>query len=124
MVYRNTAIGIDDYDHDGKKDILLAGNIEHARIKIGKIDASYGVFLKGDGKGGFNEATGSPFAGGDNPFSIAIGDVNADGKPDLTVINSPSSMAECFLYQSLPGRHYTISLSSKPSIHCKMVERW
>jgi len=47
------AIGIEDYDHDGKKDLLLAGNIEHTRIKIGKIDASYGVFLKGDGKGNF-----------------------------------------------------------------------
>ncbi|WP_276503617.1 VCBS repeat-containing protein [Terrimonas pollutisoli] len=47
------AIGIDDYDHDGKKDILLAGNIEHTRIKIGKIDANYGVLLKGDGLGHF-----------------------------------------------------------------------
>lgn len=47
------AIGIDDYDQDGKKDILLAGNIEHTRIKIGKIDANYGVLLKGDGKGNF-----------------------------------------------------------------------
>ena len=48
------AIAIDDYDHDGKKDILLGGNIEQTRIKIGKIDASYGVLLTGDGKGNFN----------------------------------------------------------------------
>ena len=57
---------------------------------------SYGnnvTILLADGKGGFNEATGSPFAGGDSPFGIAIGDVNADGKPDLAIINSPSSMA-------------------------------
>jgi hypothetical protein len=47
------AISTGDFDHDGKQDIILAGNIDHARIKIGKIDAGYGVLLKGDGKGHF-----------------------------------------------------------------------
>ena len=47
------AITTDDFDHDGKQDILLGGNTDHARIKIGKIDAGYGVLLKGDGKGHF-----------------------------------------------------------------------
>jgi len=42
-----------DFDRDGKQDILLAGNIDQTRIKIGKMDADYGVFLKGDGKGSF-----------------------------------------------------------------------
>jgi hypothetical protein len=52
------------------------------------------TILLADGKGGFNEAVGSPFAAGDKPFGIAIGDVNADGKPDLAIINSPISMAD------------------------------
>jgi hypothetical protein len=47
------AISTGDFDHDGKQDILLAGNIEQARIKIGKIDAGFGSLLKGDGKGNF-----------------------------------------------------------------------
>jgi hypothetical protein len=47
------AISTGDFDRDGKQDIILAGNIDHARIKIGKIDAGYGLFLKGDGKGHF-----------------------------------------------------------------------
>nr|WP_315209039.1 VCBS repeat-containing protein [uncultured Flavobacterium sp.] len=47
------AIAIADYNHDGKNDILLGGNIEKTRIKIGKIDANYGVLLTGDGKGNF-----------------------------------------------------------------------
>ncbi len=47
------AISTGDFDHDGKQDILLAGNTDHARIKIGKSDAGYGVLLKGDGKGSF-----------------------------------------------------------------------
>ena len=48
------AIAIDDFNHDGKADVLLGGNIEKTRIKIGKIDANYGVLLTGDGKGNFN----------------------------------------------------------------------
>jgi hypothetical protein len=35
-------------------DILLCGNIDQARVKIGKMDANFGVLLAGDGKGNFN----------------------------------------------------------------------
>ncbi|MEO6849652.1 MAG: VCBS repeat-containing protein [Mucilaginibacter sp.] len=42
-----------DYDHDGKGDLLLCGNINYARIRFGKYDANYGVLLKGDGKGNY-----------------------------------------------------------------------
>ena len=47
------AIWTDDFDHDGNTDIFLGGNVEHARIKIGKVDANYGILLKGNGKGDF-----------------------------------------------------------------------
>jgi enediyne biosynthesis protein E4 len=47
------AIETGDFDHDGKLDIILGGNTDHARIKIGKIDAGYGMMLKGDGNGNF-----------------------------------------------------------------------
>jgi len=42
-----------DYDKDGKSDLLLCGNINHARLRFGKSDANYGVLMKGDGKGNF-----------------------------------------------------------------------
>ena len=42
-----------DYDKDGNSDLLLCGNINHARLRFGKYDANYGVLLKGDGKGNF-----------------------------------------------------------------------
>ena len=34
-------------------DLLLCGNINHARLRFGKSDANYGILLKGDGKGNF-----------------------------------------------------------------------
>jgi hypothetical protein len=43
-----------DYDQDGKQDLLLCGNITHARLRFGKQDANYGVLLKGDGTGHFS----------------------------------------------------------------------
>jgi enediyne biosynthesis protein E4 len=43
-----------DYDHDGKKDLILCGNLNKTRLKFGKYDANYGLLLKGDGKGGFS----------------------------------------------------------------------
>ncbi|MBL7696512.1 MAG: VCBS repeat-containing protein [Chitinophagaceae bacterium] len=47
------AIVTDDFNHDGKLDIVLGGNTDRARIKIGRIDAGYGTLLAGDGKGNF-----------------------------------------------------------------------
>lgn len=49
-IYTITTI---DYDHDGKKDLLLSGNLNKTRLKFGKYDANYGLLLKGDGKGQF-----------------------------------------------------------------------
>ena len=48
-----TKIIAEDFDHDGKKDLLLLGNRSDNRLKISSIDANYGCLLKGDGKGGF-----------------------------------------------------------------------
>jgi hypothetical protein len=42
-----------DYNHDGNEDLLLCGNINHARLRSGKYDANYGLLLQNDGKGGF-----------------------------------------------------------------------
>ena len=42
-----------DLDHDGKLDLLLAGNFDGVKPEIGRMSASYGLFLHGDGKGRF-----------------------------------------------------------------------
>ena len=46
-------IMIDDFDKDGIRDIVMGGNLYRARPEVGRYDASYGIYLKGDGKGNF-----------------------------------------------------------------------
>ncbi|MEP7323415.1 MAG: VCBS repeat-containing protein [Saprospiraceae bacterium] len=71
-----------DINLDGIDDIVTT-NTEGNNVTI----------LLANGKGSFDEAPGSPFPSGDNPFGIAISDLNADHHPDLAIINSPGSMA-------------------------------
>ena len=46
-------IAVDDFDRDGNADIIMGGNLYRVKPEIGRYDASNGVFLKGDGSGGF-----------------------------------------------------------------------
>jgi hypothetical protein len=47
------AIAVSDFNHDGKADLILAGNNLSNRIYLGRDDANHGVLLLGDGKGNF-----------------------------------------------------------------------
>jgi len=42
-----------DVNKDGNMDIIIAGNEYQTEVSTGRYDASYGLFLKGDGKGNF-----------------------------------------------------------------------
>jgi hypothetical protein len=46
-------IAAEDFDKDGNIDILMGGNFYQSKPEVGIYDASYGILLKGDGKGGF-----------------------------------------------------------------------
>ncbi|ATP57602.1 RNA-binding protein [Pedobacter ginsengisoli] len=50
---RAWGIVIDDFNKDGKEDILLSGNFYPYRVQLGQVDASLGLLLIGDGKGNF-----------------------------------------------------------------------
>jgi hypothetical protein len=52
-----------DLDGDGKLDLLLAGNFDGFQPEIGRMSASYGLFLRGNGSGTFTpvEAARSGF---------------------------------------------------------------
>ena len=49
-----TAITVLDYDHDGNPDLLLCGNNSKTKLRLGKLDANYGMLLRGNGQGEFN----------------------------------------------------------------------
>ncbi|MBT8185878.1 MAG: VCBS repeat-containing protein, partial [Eudoraea sp.] len=46
-------IVLSDFNADGNKDIILFGNNDYFKLRLGKFDANYGTLLKGDGKGHF-----------------------------------------------------------------------
>jgi hypothetical protein len=46
-------IVVEDFNSDGFTDLLLLGNNEYARLKLGKMDANFGTLLLNDGKGNF-----------------------------------------------------------------------
>jgi len=77
-VPRSVAVG--DFNLDGKPDLAVA-NEGSDNVTI----------LLGNGSGGFNQPAGSPIAAGSGPFSLAIGDFNLDGKPDLAVADPGSN---------------------------------
>jgi hypothetical protein len=43
----------EDFDNDGKLDVLIAGNDFGTEVNVGRYDAGNGLLLKGDGKGNF-----------------------------------------------------------------------
>ncbi|WP_298883619.1 VCBS repeat-containing protein [uncultured Polaribacter sp.] len=45
---------VNDYDKDGNLDALIAGNLHNSEVETPRNDASYGLFLKGNGNGTFN----------------------------------------------------------------------
>ena len=44
---------VDDYDKDGNLDAIIAGNLYVSEVETPRNDASFGYYLKGDGKGQF-----------------------------------------------------------------------
>ncbi len=48
---------VDDFDGDSHLDVVIAGNLYSSEVETPRNDASNGLFLKGDGKGGFTAVT-------------------------------------------------------------------
>jgi len=48
---------VDDYNADGNLDVLIAGNFYSPDFMTGRYDASIGLVLMGDGRGGFKSLT-------------------------------------------------------------------
>jgi hypothetical protein len=78
------SVAVADVNGDGKPDLLVASCSPGS--SCGGNEGVVGVLL-GNGDGTFQPAV-TYYAGGNESTSVAVGDLNGDGKPDLVVANS------------------------------------
>src|SRR5439155_15021534 len=83
------SVAIGDLNGDGKPDLAVANTGSYPGY-----DGTVSVLL-GNGNGSFGAKTN--FGTGSKPFSVAIGDVNGDGRPDLAVANNFSNTVSVLL---------------------------
>ena len=97
------SVAVGDFNGDGKPDLAIA-NYNSNNVTV----------LLGDGAGGFTAAPGSPFSAGTQPFSVAVGDFNGDGKPDLAISNVASGNVTVLLgngtggFTAAPGSPFAV----------------
>ena len=79
--------GVADVDGDGNEDIFLAQNFYPNELEVGRYAEGRGLWLRGDGQGGFDAISGT-LSGikiyGDQR-GAALADYNGDGRVDLVV---------------------------------------
>jgi hypothetical protein len=88
-----SAVSVTDVDGDGRPDLFLAQNLFAVRPEDSRLDAGRGLWLRGDGKGGFTVVPGqeSGVVIYGEQRGAATGDLDSDGRPDLIVTQNGST---------------------------------
>ncbi len=106
----NVAVG--DFNGDGKPDLVTANYSSGGGNNVS--------VLLGTGAGAFGNHT-DVVCGGSGPLSVAIGDLNSDGKPDLAVACINSNTIQVLLGN---GAGAFGSPSALPPVPCRSPSRW
>jgi hypothetical protein len=100
------SVAIGDLNGDGQLDLATANrNVNNVSV------------LLGDGTGSFVPEANSPFQVGTSPESVAIGDLNGDGQPDLAVANRNGNNVSVLLGDGTGsfGMQTTFTTGARPS---------
>ncbi|MHB8474627.1 MAG: FG-GAP repeat domain-containing protein, partial [Gammaproteobacteria bacterium] len=100
------SVAVADVNGDGKPDLIVADN--------GGSTASVLLNTTPPGAATPSFATQQTFATGNGPFSVAVADLNGDGKPDLIVTNSSDNTVSVLLNTTAPGAS-TLSFAAQQS---------
>jgi hypothetical protein len=88
-------MAVGDFNGDGRPDLVLTNYVS------GVVEVLLNTTPTGSTAPSFNSAR--TFAVGANPFSVAVGDFNGDGRPDLAVANNSSDTVSVLLNTTAAG---------------------
>jgi hypothetical protein len=93
------AVVMGDFNGDGNLDLAVSSNSAGANSSSGSAGAV--TVLLGRGDGTFRNSL--VYGAGINPLTVAVGDVNGDGKPDLVLADTLANTAVVLLNNYVPG---------------------
>jgi hypothetical protein len=102
----SVSVAIGDLDGDGKPDLAVVNQVSNT-VSVFRNTATSGSVSTG------SFATKVDFTTGSSPQSVAIGDLDGDGKPDLAVANNNSATVSVFRNTATSGAITTSSFATK-----------